>query len=283
MCVGSLIWLFMKIPITWSKIGRSTLAFMRSVSTSSIATKLRARARNLRGVSGMNFHEDPCNMKQDREDYFGLHAKCPYFSIATKPEHVNGMCARSQVWLFMKIPVTWIKIGRGRTSAVMWSAHISFPITRKFWAWIKSMRDVTDMNFGENNSDRITINGEYVRALFFVERDLTSWPIDRKLRAVRFVRDILYLLLLYRWRDARFALSTMVVHIMLCLISCPRWYIYCLFCWFLKKIVQFRILLGLCAFENGGVWGRRRNVVWQEVALPISYYWLWKLPAGYML
>jgi hypothetical protein len=36
------------------------------------------------------------------------------------------------------------------------------------------MRDVTDMNSGENTSDRVRINDEYVRALFFMERDLTS-------------------------------------------------------------------------------------------------------------
>ena len=71
----------MKIPVTGSEIGRNTLVFMRSVLTSSsIVTKVRACAGNVRGVSGMNFHEDPCNRKRNRaKKNFGRHVKCLYF------------------------------------------------------------------------------------------------------------------------------------------------------------------------------------------------------------
>jgi len=69
----------MKIPATCSETGRSTLVFMRSALTSSIATRLRSCAGNVRGVSSMNFHEDPCNRKRDRvKKNFGRHVKCPY-------------------------------------------------------------------------------------------------------------------------------------------------------------------------------------------------------------
>ena len=69
----------MKISATCSEIGRSILVFMRSALTSSIAAKLRACAGNVRGVSGMNFHEDPCNGKRNRsKKNYGCHAKCPY-------------------------------------------------------------------------------------------------------------------------------------------------------------------------------------------------------------
>jgi hypothetical protein len=203
--------MFMKIPVTWSKIGRSTLVFMRNVLTSSsIATKLEHVHGICTGYQVWMFMKIPVTWsKIGRSTLVFMRNVHTSSSIATKLEHVHGICTGSQVWLFMKISVTWSKIGQRRTLAVMWSAHIYFPIRRKLWAWIKIMRAVTDMNFGENNSDRIRINGEYVRALFFMERGLTSWPFNPKLRTcvatVRFVRDILYLL---RLRDARFALST---------------------------------------------------------------------------
>jgi hypothetical protein len=58
-----------------------------------IPTKLIACAGNMRGVSGMTFHEDPYNLKQDRAEYFGFHAKCPYFFDCNYAQSMCTECA----------------------------------------------------------------------------------------------------------------------------------------------------------------------------------------------